>query len=231
MRYLIYVPVIHTSADLGSMGEDVASRGIADLGEDIWKKHRKTVDGFWDAILRYFDSLDVTGMKLYQDGMITDGEVGQKIVDETARAGSINYELVAKLIKKGAVLIKTEDFNLVKEERDSLLSIMGAKTVRQKLTALAKYKYSKNRLLDKRDKFIAEQISRTLNDKEKGIIFIGAYHNVRKMLPEDIQIMEIKDADKVKEYQALLPFNKKKKERFEELGGYLIKEINKAMIH
>ena len=33
MRTLIYVPVIHTSADLGSLAGDVTKRSIADLGE------------------------------------------------------------------------------------------------------------------------------------------------------------------------------------------------------
>ena len=59
-RTLIYVPVIHTSADLGSMAKDISKRGIRDLGEEIWTKHRKTVEGFWDTIVDYFDSIDVT---------------------------------------------------------------------------------------------------------------------------------------------------------------------------
>ncbi len=42
MKRLLYVPIIHTSADLGSMAKDVAKRGKADLGEDIWKEHKKT---------------------------------------------------------------------------------------------------------------------------------------------------------------------------------------------
>ena len=80
MRRLIYVPIIHTSADLGSLAKDVTKRGIADLGEELWKEHIKTVTKFWDIIAWYFDSLDVSGTKIYQDGMVADGEVGQEIV-------------------------------------------------------------------------------------------------------------------------------------------------------
>ena len=88
MRTLIYVPVIHTSADLGSLGKDVAKRGIADIGEGIWEKHKAVVEKLWDCLSGYFDSIDVSGMKVYQDGMVADGEVGQKIVEEGAKSGS-----------------------------------------------------------------------------------------------------------------------------------------------
>lgn len=225
MRTLIYVPVIHTSADLGSLAKDVTKRGIADLGEDIWEKHRAAVEKFWDVISDYFDSIDVSGMKIYQDGMVADGEVGQKIVEEGAKSGSRNYELVARLLKRGAILVKTEDFKLVKEERDRLLALIQAKSIAHKLMAFIKYKLAKNRLLNKRDGFIAKEIDQTLQHSGKGILFIGAYHDIKPKLPEDIQIREIKNAGKVKEYQCLLPFYRKNIKRFEELSRYLISEV------
>ena len=165
-------------------------------------------------------------MKIYQDGMVADGEVGQKIVEEGIKSGSKNYEIISKLLQKGAILVKTEDFKLVKEERDRLLAMTQAKSITLKLIALIKYKLVKNRLLIKRDKFIAKRIDETLNQGETGIIFIGAYHNIKKWLPKDIQIKEIKDADKIREYQILLPFYNKNQERIEELGRYLVSEIN-----
>ncbi len=244
MRTLLYVPIIHTSADLGSLAGDVTKRGIADLGEDVWKEHQRTVEGLWDVIADYFDSIDVSGMnpalpkenridyprkggvKIYQDGMVAEGEIGEKIVEEGINLGSRNYQLVSNLIKRGAILVKTEDFNLVKEERDRLLSITQAKSITQKIIAFIRYKLIKKKLLNKRDKFIAQIINETLNQGETGIIFIGAYHNIKKWLPNAIQIKEIKDADKVKEYQSLLPFYNKNRKRFEELGRYLISEIN-----
>ena len=100
MRLLIYIPVIHTSADLGSLAKDVTKRGITELGEEVWKEHMKRVEGFWDVISHYFDSMDVSGMKIYQDGMVADGEVGQKIVEEGIKSGSKNYEIISKLLQK-----------------------------------------------------------------------------------------------------------------------------------
>src|SRR3989338_7946455 len=102
MRTLLYIPVIHTSADLGSLAKDVARRAIADLGEKLWQAHRKTVNKFWDCLSKYLDTIDVSGMKIYQDGMVAEGEIGQKIVEEGVRAGSRNYELVTSLINRGA---------------------------------------------------------------------------------------------------------------------------------
>ncbi len=225
MRTLIYVPVIHTSADLGSLAGEVTKRGLADLGKEVWREHIKTVDGFWDIISFYFDSIEVGGMKIYQDGMVADGEVGEKIIEEGIRSGSKNYDLVSRLLKRGAILVKTEDFNLVKEERDRLFTVIKARSTIQKLIAFMKYNLIKNRLLNKRDEFIAKRINETLNQGETGIIFIGAYHNLKEKLSKNIQIKEIKDPDKVKKYQKLLPFYNKHKQRFEELAEYLISEV------
>jgi len=71
MRTLIHVPIIHTSADLGSMAKDTAKKGITNLGREIWTTHRETVEHFWDVISNYFDSINVAGMKIYQDGMVS----------------------------------------------------------------------------------------------------------------------------------------------------------------
>jgi hypothetical protein len=228
MRTLLYVPIIHTSADLGSLTEDVIKRGITDLGEGVWKEHIRTVDGFWDAISRYFDSIDVSGIKIYQDGMITEGEVGQKIVEEGMKAGSKNYELVSRLLKRGANLVKTEDFALVKRERDYLVQLTKARTRIGKLIAYLKYRLIKNGLLRKRDEFIANRINGTLNQGETGIIFIGAYHEIIPKLAEDIQVREIKDARKIREYQEAFSHGKGGDRRFKELSEYLLSPPSSA---
>lgn len=225
MRTLYYVPIIHTSADLGSLANEVKQRGLASLGEEIWKEHQKTVEGFWQALIDYFEGIEVTGMKIYQDGMVGEGEVGLLIVETSALTGSKNHELVLSLIKRGAILVKTEELKLVKEERDRLLSMAEAKSLVQKLIAFLKYKIVKNRLLIQRDEFIAGRIDETLGQDEKGILFIGAYHDIQKKLPKDIQIRQVKDVQKVREYHRLLPFCYKKKMQFRELSRYLISKV------
>jgi hypothetical protein len=237
MRTLIYVPVIHTSADLGSIAEHVAKKGISDLGQELWEKHKRTVEGFWDAVSDYFESMDVTGVKIYQDGMVADDEVGRKIVEDTARAGSKNYQLILRLLDRGAVLIKTEDLSLVRKEYDRLKAIVRAPSITRKLIAFVKYRLIRTALLNKRDAFIAETIEQTLRAGEKGILFIGAFHRVKKKLTggsrpspsaptsAPVRVIEIKEAAKVKKYQELLPFYRKRQRLFDELGAYLIAEI------
>jgi len=225
MRSLLYVPIIHSSADLGSLAKDVAKRGRADLGEDLWEEHRKTVDGFWDALSNYFDSMDVSGMKIYQDGMLAGEEIGRKIVEEGVKSGSRNYELVSKLLKKGAVLVKTEDFKLVKEERDRLLAITRAKSTVHKIIAFLQYKFVKDKLLNKRDNFIAKRVNETLKHGEQGILFIGAYHNIKDRLHNIIQLTGIKEVEKVRQYHRLLPFYDKHRKQIRQLGKYLVSEV------
>lgn len=225
MRTLMYVPIIHTSADLGSMANDITKRGIANLGEEIWTKHRRTVEDFWDAISDYFDSIEVKGMKIYQDGMVGEDKIGKKIVEDTAKAGSKNYQLVSKLLEKGAILVKTEDFKLVKQEYDRLLAITQAESIIRKIIAFIKYKMVKAVLLNKRDTFIAKRIDETLEPDEKGILFIGAFHKIKGRLPKNIQVREIKDTDKIRRYQRLLPFHNKYRTQFDELGKYIVSEV------
>ncbi|MBA4391539.1 MAG: hypothetical protein C0399_11475 [Syntrophus sp. (in: bacteria)] len=221
-RRLLYVPIIHTEADLGSVGEDIAKRGLREFGETLWKRHQETVLGFWDAIAGYFDSIEVSGFKVFQDGMVADGETGMTIVQEVVKTGSRNYQIISELIRKGAILVKTEDINLVREERDWILRITQAKNRAQKLDAALKYKLAKNNLLEKRDKFIAKQIDDTLQEGGMGILFVGAFHNVRKWLQKEIAVKEIKDIHKVKEYHKLLPFYRSNRERVERLRMYLM---------
>jgi len=225
MKRLIYVPIIHTSADMGSLAKAVTKRGIADLGKEFWEEHRKTVDKFWEAISDYCDSINVSGMKIYQDGMVAEGEVADKIIEEGVKLGSKNYELVSKLIRRGATVVKTEDFRLVKKEHEKLLAITQAKSIISKLIAFVRYRLVKDKLLNKRDEFIADRIKETLSHSEKGILFLGAYHNVKKKLHENFLITEVKDVDKVREYQQLLPFYSKKRARFEGLKKYLVSPV------
>jgi hypothetical protein len=225
MRQLYYVPVIHTSADLGSLGKTVSQRGEAGLGVEPWQEHLRVVNGFWDAIARYFRSLNVAGMKLYQDGMVAEGDVGATIVAAGAAAGSKNYLLVQDLMHREAILVKTEDFHLVKEELDRLVQVTSARSAAQKLVALAKYRMVRDRLLHKRDRFIAARIAESLAPGETGILFIGAYHHVRAELPKDIAVHEVKETVKVREYHNLVRFGDRRRTRIEALGRYLVAEI------
>lgn len=228
MRTLLYVPIIHMSADLGSLAENFTSRGIRDLGAEVWEEHKKTVSKFWDAITVFFENLPAAGLKVYQDGMVADGEMAKKIIEEGARSGSPNYELLRRLAGRGALIVKTEDPTLVKEERDWMLRIAGAATLTEKIKAYLGFRRGKNNLLKRRDGYMAVVINATLGPDERGALFIGAYHEIIPLLDLDIAVMEVKEVRKVREYQKRLPYRRGKKEKdalFKELADYLVKPV------
>ncbi len=84
------------------------------------------------------------------------------------------------------------------EERDRLLEIIKAPTTLAKIWASFKYRFIKHRLLNQRDAFIARCIDETLEPGGTGILFVGAYHRVRRKLPKDIKVIEVKEAAKIK---------------------------------
>ncbi len=225
MRTLLYCPVIHMEADLGSLSSGIAGRGISDYGEEFWERHKKTVSGFWDSVARFFSMLPAYGLKVFQDGMVADGETGLKIVLEGVDGGSKNFEVVNDLIERGAVLVRTEDIALVKEEMAHFVRILRAGTLPEKTAACLRYKAVKKGLLKRRDRFMAQRIAEAVGPGETGALFVGAYHDVAAFLPGDIRAVFLKDIGSVREYQRLIPGRERKKERFDRLSAYLISPI------
>ena len=226
MRTVIYVPVIHSSADMGSLGEELRAR-VTVPGENKWQKHNQTVNSYWNVIESYFENIEipVKGIKIYQDGMFADGDMAMKIIDEGIKSGSKNSVIVSKLIGRGAILIRTEDFKLVKAEYNVLQSILKSKTNIKKLFLMLMYKVLKPILLSKRDKFIAGRIAETLGQNETGILFIGAYHNIIKSLPKDITVIELKEIEKIRQYQRAMESGSKiTSHQVEQLRQYIVKD-------
>jgi pheromone shutdown protein TraB len=148
-----------------------------------------------------------------------------KIINEGIKSGSKNSKIISKLIDRGAILIQTEDFGMVKDEYDGFQSILKSKNKITKLFRLFRYKILKTIFLTRRDKFISARIAETLEQSETGILFIGAYHNIIKRLPKDIKVIEMKEIAKVRKYQKIIQSNAKiKKIQFEQLTKYLIEK-------
>jgi len=210
---------------MGSLGKELKNKSISELGENKWQKHTDTVNGYWRTIESYFENInvDTKGIKIYQDGMFVDGEIAMKIIDEGIKSGSKNSEIVLKLIGRGSILMRTEDFTLVKVEYDGLQSILKSKTTIKKLFQLLRYKILKPSLLIRRDKYIAGRITETLDRNETGILFIGAYHNIIKRLPKDINVIELKEIAKIRKYQKAIQSDHNNKTLLEQLSQYLIK--------
>jgi len=229
MRKLLYVPVIHVESDLGSIAPDIDKRSADICGKERWKLHKKTVHSFWDSIEEYFKKLDAGNLKIYQDGLLADGELGQRIVEEGARRGSRNFRIVLDLIGRGGEIRKTEDVALLKEEYNRILKLAQTKSLWERTTAYAGYRIHKDRIMEERDQFVAKTINKTLKEEERGVLFMGAFHDVPQYLAGDIDVKEVKNIKKVRTYFKEL-MSGKNKEKFDELTEYLIADIDKEII-
>ena len=224
MRKLLYVPVIHVESDLGSIAPDIDKRSAGICGKERWEKHKKTVNSFWDSIEDYFKKMDAGNLKIYQDGLLADGELGRKIIEEGARRGSRNFHIVLDLMERGGEIRKTEDVGLLKEEYNQILKLAQTKSFWEKTTAYIGYRVRKDRIMEKRDIYIAKTINETLEAGEKGVLFMGAFHEIVQHIAKDINVKEVKNIEKVRTYFTEL-ISGKNSVKFDQLMEYLIADV------
>jgi len=226
MRKLYLIPIIHMSADMGSIASALDERATTKLTPELWQRHKEIVSIFWDSISRFFNSLNVNGFKVYQDGLVADGAEGLRIVRESVSQGSKNYEIVGRLLERGAVLVKTEALSLVKQEFSYITKMTRSRSLKEREVAALRYKLARGKLLKQRDEFIARIINETLAEGETGILFIGAYHNVMNRLAPDIRAGQVKEVVRVKEYHVALINARRYDQRLQELGEYLTSPVS-----
>jgi len=176
LRRLFWVPIIHTAADLGSL----AGRARGEYSAAGWAEHEQQIASYWGGIASALEalSLDYAKVKIYHDSMVADGDLGKKIVRELARNGSPDYMLTERLIDSGARLMKTEDIELLLLEYQAH---SRAGTSPQEL----------ENVLTQRDVYVARRIDKTLDKGDTGILFMGAAHQVCRLLPCDILTEEV----------------------------------------
>ena len=200
-RKLFYVPVLHTEPELGTLSAQVGKAGQQILGTNRWQVHKKTVQCFWKQIAKFFEKLDVSGFKIYQDSLPAGGALGLKIVRENAKTGSLNHKLILDLVKRGAKVVKTEDGALLKEEYFLVKDLSEASNILGGIIAYLRLKRKQERLLFQRDKFIAKRADLTLEPNQTGIVFLGANHNVASILSTlDFKVIKLKEPEKIRAY-------------------------------
>ena len=226
MRKLYLIPIIHMSADMGSVASTLEDTANAKLTPELWQRHQEIVSVFWDSIGRFLDSLHVNGFKVYQDGLVADGAEGLRIVKEGINQGSKNYEAVGKLLERGAVLVKTEALSLVKQEYSYITKMTRSRSLKEREVAALRYKLARGKLLKQRDEFMAGRINETLAEGETGILFIGAYHDVIHRLDPGIKVGEVKEVARVKNYHKSLINTRRYDQYLQSLGEYLTSPIS-----
>lgn len=189
MRRLIYVPIIHTEVDMGSMSNSLKDRYIQRYGEDKWFDHVNKIEEMWTDIERRLDDLGLCykNVKVYQDGLPNCG-IEEDIVRDIAKKGSKNYQLILKLLNNGAQLIGTEDPQLLITEYKIIRDTLGQTQTKDGDKGLIEeYKCMAKKYLFERNRYIAHRIDETLREDETGILFIGMMHKVDELLPRDIK--------------------------------------------
>lgn len=218
------MPILHMEADLGSVASDIDQRSSLICGEEKWKKHKQAVSHFWDSLATYFQRLEATNLKIYQDGLVADGELGRRIVEAGAEMGSKNYQILLQLIERGAELVRTEEVSLVKQEYEYIIRLAQSKSLLQRGQAYFQYRMHKARLTEERDRSIGQRINGTLGEGQRGVLFLGAYHNVLPLLAKDIAVTELKEQERVRAYFDELTRGRDER-RFDELAKYLASPI------
>jgi hypothetical protein len=191
MRKLFVIRIVHTPLDMGSMKEGLEKDGVSRIGKERWEENQQRIERFWDEVNDEIDrlGLDVEKLRIFQDGLPVAGELGERIVRETAQKGSKNYMIINRLMDKGAKLEATEDPKLLMQEYSHIKALLEAKTEKERVDAAASYDQVKDRLMEDRDDFIAGSISSSLKEGETGLLFIGASHNVVPRVAKDVEVL------------------------------------------
>jgi len=189
-RRLIWIPIVHTEADLGNMAESVRNWYVRKMGRAKWAKHVADIDRLWREIRARIEKmhLDYAKVRLYQDGLPNCSHEEQ-IVRDLARAGSQNHQLLADLMEKGATIMGTESPELLLEEYNLAREALVASGGGQPRKASPRQSQISKAVLERRDRYIAERVAQTLQAGETGLAFLGALHSLAGRLPPDIEIV------------------------------------------
>ncbi len=191
MRTLMYIPVIHTQADMGSLAPSVRECTIAILGTQKWLRNQNAIGQLWEHIRAEIARIDLPypRVRLYQDAMPVCGyEVN--ITADLARGGSPNHLLLTWLIDKGATLMGTESPELLLQEYELAKEVLELSTGSDEGSQRKdRLRAASSALLEKRDRFISSRINSTLLAHETGLLFLGLLHSMRNWLDRDIKVL------------------------------------------
>lgn len=189
MRGLIYVPIVHSAAELGTLAEDVRARFVATFGEDAWTQKAASVGAMWEGIRGRLLGLplDWSRVRLYQDGLPVCAQVDQIVRDLAAR-GSFNHELLLELAGRGAALMGTEDPTILVREYQRIQRMVEAAREPAPAATVEELARLGAALLAERDRFIVRRIDETLGEAETGILFIGLLHRVDELLEGKVEL-------------------------------------------
>lgn len=188
-RRLIYVPILHTKQDMGTLSTSAQNAYIEKFGKKLWQAHLRAIDDMWSGIKKRIQRLKLPPEKVYvyQDGLPVCEQVSA-IITDLAEQGSYNHLIVKWLVDSGATVLGTEDPQLLLQEYQYLKQILTTQDTAQKQELIKQYEQEGVGLLKKRDVYICNRINETLPEGGTGLLFLGLLHRADELLPGDIRV-------------------------------------------
>ncbi len=188
-RSLIYIPIIHTEADMGRLKGPVRQAALQKLGLRGLKNKADLIDKIWAEIEKTVEGLALSfeKVRLYQDGLPVCGNESAIVADLMAK--SRNHRLLMRLMDKGAVIMGTESPELLLEEYELTKKILSPGGNLKSTKIETHQKPVSDSLLKRRDRFIADRINDTLCPGETGILFLGMLHSLWHLLDGQIKVI------------------------------------------
>jgi hypothetical protein len=189
MRHLIYVPIVHSEVDLGSVAGEARQLFERAFGRTEWSRRRASVELMWEGLRARLLALPLCWhrTRLYQDGLPVCGRE-EEIVRELAADGSHNHRLLVELAANGATLMGTEDPELMLAEYRWIQKVREAAYGGASENGIEKVSREGRALLGARDDFVARRIDETLADGETGILFLGLLHRVDEIVDGRLEL-------------------------------------------
>jgi hypothetical protein len=192
VRALIYVPIVHSEVDLGSLAADLKRRFAEAFGTAEWARRHTSIEAMWDGLRSKLFALPLAWerTRLYQDGLPVCGRE-QEIVQELAAKGGRNHQLLVELMERGAILMGTEDPELMVAEYRRIPKLLQAAQGHAPDAVVETLRQEGEAILRGRDSFIAQRIDTTLKEGETGILFLGLLHRVDELLEGKFEVRHL----------------------------------------
>lgn len=149
-------------------------------------------DEMWLGIAAKIEALDLPWKRtrIYQDGVPVCGYEAE-LVTRLAEGGCRNFLFIAGLLRAGAMIEGTEDWNLLLTECDLLNDFMTRNETADDAKANQEYQIQSQKLLARRDRFIFDRIKSTLKKGELSLVFMGILHDLDKLLEKEYKVVRI----------------------------------------
>ncbi len=186
-RKLFLVPLVSPVREPPAFKKKEDERSFEEKEElKLYSQYKEKFDKYWDEARTQIDNLEskIGGIKkLYYEQVSITGKKGAKVIEQTNEK---SYQIIKSKLKRGAKLQATENDQILSEITDcERCLLMGLRN--QKIREFISKSYEE--ATRERNKYIADQIDRTLGDAETGILFIREGHQVQ--FPSSIQVFYI----------------------------------------